>query len=93
VIEAVIWDFGGVFTTSPFEAFNRYEAARGLPHDFIRTVNATHPDHNAWALFERAEITTAEFDARRPSRWATTYRAPTCCRCCPATCATRSSRR
>jgi putative hydrolase of the HAD superfamily len=64
VIEAVIWDFGGVFTTSPFEAFNRYEAARGLPHDFIRTVNATHPDHNAWALFERAEITTAEFDAR-----------------------------
>lgn len=61
-IEAVIWDFGGVFTTSPFEAFNRYEAARGLPHDFIRTVNATRPDHNAWALFERAEITTADFD-------------------------------
>ncbi len=61
-IEAVIWDFGGVFTTSPFEAFNRYEKARGLPHDFIRTVNATRPDHNAWALFERAEITTADFD-------------------------------
>ncbi|MDP9102954.1 MAG: HAD-IA family hydrolase [Pseudomonadota bacterium] len=64
VIEAVIWDFGGVFTTSPFEAFNRYEATRGLPHDFIRTVNATAPDHNAWALFERAEITAAEFDAK-----------------------------
>jgi putative hydrolase of the HAD superfamily len=62
MIEAVIWDFGGVFTTSPFEAFNRYEAERGLPKDFIRTVNATHPDHNAWALFERAEITAAEFD-------------------------------
>jgi putative hydrolase of the HAD superfamily len=62
MIEAVIWDFGGVFTTSPFEAFNRYEAARGLPHDFIRTVNATHPDHNAWALFERAEIDAAGFD-------------------------------
>ncbi len=61
-IGAVIWDFGGVFTTSPFEAFNRYEAAQGLPHDFIRTVNATRPDHNAWALFERAEITTADFD-------------------------------
>ncbi len=31
-IEAVIWDFGGVFTTSPFEAFNRFEAnADGLP--------------------------------------------------------------
>ncbi len=55
-IEAVIWDFGGVFTTSPFEAFNRYEAARGLPKDLIRTVNATNPLENAWALFERAEI-------------------------------------
>ena len=62
-IEAVIWDFGGVFTTSPFEAFNRYEAARGLPKDFIRTVNATDPHDNAWALFERAEISAAEFDA------------------------------
>ena len=39
-VEAVIWDFGGVFTTSPFEAFNRYEAARGLPKDLIRTINA-----------------------------------------------------
>ena len=62
-IKAVIWDFGGVFTTSPFEAFNRYEAARGLPKDLIRTINATDPDHNAWALFERAEIDAAGFDA------------------------------
>lgn len=61
-IRAVVWDFGGVFTTSPFEAFNRYEAERGLPKDFIRTVNAARPDHNAWALFERAEITADEFD-------------------------------
>lgn len=59
---AVVWDFGGVFTTSPFEAFNRFEAERGLPKDFIRTVNATRPDHNAWALFERAEITGEDFD-------------------------------
>ena len=63
-IQAVIWDFGGVFTTSPFEAFNRYEAERGLPHDFIRTVNATDPHDNAWALFERAEIDAAAFDAK-----------------------------
>ena len=62
VIRAVVWDFGGVFTTSPFEAFNRYEAEHGLPRDFIRTVNAARPDHNAWALFERAEITADEFD-------------------------------
>ena len=62
MVEAVLWDFGGVITTSPFEAFNRYEAERGLPRDLIRTVNATNPDHNAWALFERAECDAAAFD-------------------------------
>jgi len=62
-IEAVIWDFGGVFTTSPFEAFRRYEAQAGLPRDFIRRVNAADPDANAWALFERSEIDAAAFDA------------------------------
>lgn len=61
-IEAVIWDFGGVFTSSPFEAFNTLEAERGLPKDLIRTVNATNGDTNAWALFERNEISAAEFD-------------------------------
>lgn len=61
-IKAVIWDFGGVFTTSPFEAFNRYEASRGLPKDLIRTINATNPHENAWALFERNEIDAAGFD-------------------------------
>jgi putative hydrolase of the HAD superfamily len=63
-VEAVIWDFGGVFTTSPFEAFARYERERGLPHGLIRRVNSTNPDGNAWALFERAEIDAAGFDAR-----------------------------
>ncbi len=61
-VEAVIWDFGGVFTSSPFEAFNRYEACRGLPRDFIRGINATNPQGNAWALFERAEIDATGFD-------------------------------
>ncbi|MFI4964772.1 MAG: HAD-IA family hydrolase [Caulobacterales bacterium] len=61
-IEAVIWDFGGVFTTSPFEAFNRYEARMGLPRDLIRRVNATNPDTNAWALFERNEVDAEGFD-------------------------------
>jgi putative hydrolase of the HAD superfamily len=63
-IEAVIWDFGGVFTSSPFEAFNRYEVERGLPRDLIRRVNATNPHDNAWALLERNEIGAAEFDGR-----------------------------
>lgn len=62
MVSAVIWDFGGVITTSPFEAFNRYEAERNIPRDTIRTINATNPDNNAWARFERSEITAAEFD-------------------------------
>lgn len=61
--QAVLWDFGGVITSSPFEAFNRYEATRGLPHNFIRSVNAHNPDSNAWAQLERNEIGGAEFDA------------------------------
>jgi putative hydrolase of the HAD superfamily len=63
-VEAVIWDFGGVFTTSPFEAFNRFEESRGLPKDLIRTINATNPHENAWALFERAKIDAAGFDEK-----------------------------
>jgi putative hydrolase of the HAD superfamily len=59
----VIFDFGGVITSSPFEAFNRLEEDRGLPRDFVRRVNAADPDSNAWAKFERAEIDAAAFDA------------------------------
>jgi putative hydrolase of the HAD superfamily len=61
--DTVIFDFGGVITSSPFEAFNRMEAERGLPHNLVRRINATDPDGNAWALFERAEIDAARFDA------------------------------
>ena len=59
----MIFDFGGVITSSPFEAFARLERERGLPHDLIRRINATDPDSNAWARFERAEIDAAGFDA------------------------------
>ena len=62
MIEAILWDFGGVLTTSPFEAFNRYEAERGYPRDFIRTINATNPETNAWARFESSEIDIEQFD-------------------------------
>ncbi len=61
-ISAILWDFGGVLTTSPFEAFNRFEAEHGLPTDFIRGINATNPDRNAWALFESSSIGLDEFD-------------------------------
>jgi putative hydrolase of the HAD superfamily len=62
VIEAVIWDFGGVLTTSPFEAFARFETERGLPADIIRRTNAANHLENAWAKFERAEISLEMFD-------------------------------
>ncbi len=60
-IDAVLFDFGGVVLTSPFEAFNRYEESEGIPLDFIRTVNATNPDDNAWAKFERSDVDAATF--------------------------------
>jgi putative hydrolase of the HAD superfamily len=55
-LRAVMFDFGGVISTSPFEAFAHLEAERSLPAGFIRTVNATNPDDNAWARLERSEI-------------------------------------
>ena len=60
--KAVLWDFGGVILSSPFEAFNRYEVEHGLPVDFIRSVNATNPHDNAWAKLERSEFGGGAFD-------------------------------
>ncbi|MCA1527447.1 HAD-IA family hydrolase [Bradyrhizobium yuanmingense] len=62
-IEAVIFDFGGVLTSSPFEAFTRFETERGLPADIIRRTNAANHLENAWAKFERAEVDIETFDA------------------------------
>ena len=60
---AVLWDFGGVILSSPFEAFNRYEAEIGLPKDFIRSLNARNGDTNAWAKMERSEVSLEGFVA------------------------------
>jgi putative hydrolase of the HAD superfamily len=62
MFEAVIWDFGGVLTSSPFEAFARFEAERGLPADIIRRTNTANHLENAWAKFERAEVDIETFD-------------------------------
>jgi putative hydrolase of the HAD superfamily len=59
--QAVLWDFGGVILSSPFEAFRAYEIEQGLPEDFIRALNARNPDINAWARMERNEVSLAEF--------------------------------
>src|ERR1700716_1486274 len=62
MLEAVIWFFGGVLPPSRFEAFARFETARGLPADIIRRTNAANHWENAWAKFERAEVDLEAFD-------------------------------
>lgn len=61
-IRAVLFDFGGVITASPFDAFHRFERERGLPHGFLQQLNRTDPDDNAWARFERGELSPQAFD-------------------------------
>jgi putative hydrolase of the HAD superfamily len=60
--DAVIWDFGGVISTSPLEAFAEFEARKGLPAGFLRRVNSCNPDDNAWARLERHAISLVDFD-------------------------------
>ncbi len=60
-ISAVLFDFGGVILSSPFEAFNRYESEHGLPNGFIRSVNSVNPHGNAWARLERGELDHESF--------------------------------
>ena len=60
--KAIIWDFGGVITSSPFDAFNEFEEVNGLPKDIIRIINSENPDMNAWAQFESNSITIDQFD-------------------------------
>ena len=60
--KAVFWDFGGVITSSPFQAFSSFENENNLPKDFIRRVNSTNPYENAWAKLESSKISLEEFD-------------------------------
>ena len=59
---AVLFDFGGVILTSPFEEFARFERERALPEGFLRRVNSTDPDTNAWARLERGHLDVAGFN-------------------------------
>ena len=59
---SVFWDFGGVITSSPFEAFSKFEIDNHLPKDFIRKVNSTNHKTNAWAKLEQSKISLDEFD-------------------------------
>ncbi|MEL7486738.1 MAG: HAD-IA family hydrolase [Pseudomonadota bacterium] len=61
--EAVIFDFGGVFTTSPVSNFAAFEREHNLPEMFIGGVIKANHHENAWAKFERSEIDLDAFDA------------------------------
>ena len=62
VLRAVFFDFGGVILSSPFDTFNHYERDRGLPLNFIRSVNSVNHHENAWARLERSDISPTQFD-------------------------------
>lgn len=62
-ITAALFDFGGVISSSPFEAFAHYEADHALPDGFLRRINSTDPDTNAWARLERSELDIDGFAA------------------------------
>ncbi|MED5361481.1 MAG: HAD-IA family hydrolase [Actinomycetota bacterium] len=61
LVTTVLFDFGGVITASPFEAFEQYVAEVGIPSGSIRKINSTNPNDNAWAKMERSEVTLDEF--------------------------------
>jgi putative hydrolase of the HAD superfamily len=58
--EAVLWDYGGVFTPSPFGAAHAYARSQGVdPDTMVRIVFGTYDadtDH-AWHRLERGELT------------------------------------
>ena len=59
--KAVIFDFGGVIIPSPIGAFSALEANFHLPAGTIVSLNMENHHDNAWAKFERAEVSQAGF--------------------------------
>ena len=95
-VTAILWDFGGVFTSSPFEAFNTLEERLGAPKDFIRQTNAINPESNAWAKFESNSVSLDEFDvlfAQESEARGHRILARTLSQCCRGPCARVWSRR
>ncbi len=57
MIRAALFDFGGVIVGRPLRGLrSTYERDHDLPDGFLRRVNATDPDTNAWARLERGEV-------------------------------------
>jgi putative hydrolase of the HAD superfamily len=61
VIEAVIFDLGGVVMASPLHAITRYERDHGLPVGAINRVVVESGDGGAWSRLERGELTVEAF--------------------------------
>ena len=62
-IEAVLWDFGGVFTPSPFHAGRRFASAKSLDFDmlFAAVFGPYHMDtDHPWHRLERGEMALAD---------------------------------
>ncbi len=60
--KAVLWDFGGVITESPFKKIEKLEKKLCIPLNSVRKINSINPNSNAWALLERGDITLKEFE-------------------------------
>ncbi|MCE7884913.1 MAG: HAD family phosphatase [Actinobacteria bacterium ATB1] len=65
MIEAVIFDFAGVLTTSPFDGIHDYEDRMGYPHGVLRRLMigdyGAHGSDHPWHRLERGEITAADY--------------------------------
>jgi putative hydrolase of the HAD superfamily len=61
VIEAVIFDVGGVVTGSPLEAIARYERDHGLPPQAIGRAIREAGETGAWSRLERGELSLEAF--------------------------------
>ena len=59
--KAVIFDFGGVIIPSPIAAFSDLEENFHLPAGTIVSLNMENHHDNAWAKFERGEVSKEGF--------------------------------
>jgi len=61
MIEAVVFDLGGVVMDSPLHAIARYERDHALPAGAINRVVVDTGDAGAWSRLERGELTLEAF--------------------------------
>ena len=62
-IDAVLWDYGGVFTPSPFDAAHAYARSQGVdPDALVRVVFGSYgaDTEHAWHRLERGELSFAD---------------------------------